>query len=104
MALGKNVLVVLTLGIILTSAISSSNVENEQIKNETNIQETIGGLEEDIEQGVIIQDGNIVDNDQDYLEMNNNLGSATNKIGNFIAKLVSTILEFFAKLFGSLLS
>ena len=99
--IGKNILIVLVLGIILTSFISSSEVNSSS--NQSSIQETIGDLEEDIEAGLIIQDGN-VGSEEVYVEPTNNLGKTTSKVGNFISSLVSAILEFFAKLFGSLLS
>lgn len=100
----KNVLVVLVLGIILTSLISFSETESDSLKNQNSIQETIGNLEDDIEAGIIIKDGNIEGNEDAYVDASNNLGEATNKIGTIITSLVSSILEFFAKLFGSLLS
>ncbi len=100
----KNVLVVLVLGIILTCLISFSETESDTIKNQNSIQETIGNLEDDIEAGIIIKDGNIEGDEDEYVDVSNNLGTATNKVGNIITSLVCSILEFFAKLFGSLLS
>ena len=98
--LGKNILIVLVLGIALTSIISAS--EQSATINNT-ISETISNLESDIEAGLIIQDGNIENNDI-FIETNNNIGHVTNKVGNFITTVIAKILEFFAKLFGSLLS
>lgn len=103
-SLGKNILVVLTLGILLTSLLSASQVQASEASSSSSIQERIDHLEDDIEAGVIIEDGNIGET-KDVVENSSiSLSSLTGKVGNFITRLIGKILEFFAKLFGSLVS
>ncbi len=101
---GKDFLIVLTLGIILTSVISQSNAITSSNNMESSIQNRIDDFENDIEAGIIIDDGNI-DNKEVVVENNvSNISSMTVKFGNFITRLISKVLEFIAKLFGSLIS
>lgn len=103
-SLGKNILVVLTLGIVLTSLISQSNqVTNEQ-KEQSSVSETIRDMEDDIEAGLIIKDGNVEKDESTIVSHHGTISSVSGKVGNFITRIVGKIIEFFAKLFGSLVS
>lgn len=100
--LGKSILIVLTLGIFLTSIITQST--NTQQSNDT-VHETISNLEDDIQAGLIIQDGNLQEGEVETTPKSNiTITSATGKVGKFISGIITKILQFIAGLFGKLVS
>lgn len=100
--LGKSILIVLTLGIFLTSIITQST--NTQQSNDT-VHETISNLEDDIQAGLIIQDGNLQEGEVETTPKSNiAITSATGKVGKFISGIITKILQFIAGLFGKLVS
>ena len=101
---GKNILIVLTLGIVMTALINQSNISSNDTL-QSSIQETIDSMEGDIDAGYVVGDGVLNSGNQDFVvPSGNQVGAATGKVGNFIAKIIGKIIEFFAKLFGSLVS
>jgi len=103
-SLGKNILVVLTLGIVLTSVISQSQTLTNSQNEQSSISERIDDMEDDIEAGLIIKDGNVEKEEPTIITHHGTISSVSGKIGNFVTRLVGKIIEFFAKLFGSLVS
>lgn len=100
--LGKSILIVLTLGIFLTSIISQST--NTEQSNQA-IQETISNMEDDIDAGLIIQDGNLEEGNIETTPKSNiTITSATGKVGKWISGIITKILQFIAGLFGKLVS
>ena len=97
----KKILIVLVATILFTSFISFNNGNN---SNQNSLSEVIKDFEDDVEAGIIIEDG-IINENNDYIdESGNRLSDAATSIGGFIVSIITKILEFFANLFGSLLS
>ena len=97
----KKILIVLVATILFTSFISFNNGNN---SNQNSLSEVIKDFEDDVEAGIIIEDG-IINENNDYIdESGNRLSEAATSIGGVIVSIITKILEFFANLFGSLLS
>ena len=94
----KSVLLVLFVGIIITSlATSNGNLNN---KDNTQLNSTIENFEDDIKQGNVIQDGIIVP-EEDISEAEGSTNFFSNvfsTIGNVIVKAISSILKFFSSI------
>ncbi len=103
-SLGKNILVVLTLGIVLTSVISQSHAISSSQNEQSSISQRIDDMEDDIEAGLIIKDGNVEKDEPAIITNHGTISSVSGKIGSFVTRLIGKIIEFFAKLFGNLVS
>ena len=61
-------------------------------------------MEDDIEAGLIIKDGNVEKDEPAIITNHGTISSVSGKIGSFVTRLIGKIIEFFAKLFGNLVS